>query len=994
MSVLKPSDFAEFFRAVYDDREPFPWQHRLAERVCGHADAADLWPHCIALPTAAGKTACIDIAVFALACQAELPPEKRKSPRRVFFVVDRRVVVDQAYEHASKLAAALTEPKTDILHRVADALRRVGADKDRPLDVYALRGGMYRESAWVRSPLQPTIITSTVDQVGSRLLFRGYGVSDSCKPLHAALVGNDSLILLDEAHCARPFDQTMTLVKKYREWTPEEHRLPSPFHFVTMTATPTKDILEEEERRKTEQPKSMSLIFELDDKDRDPKGPLGIRIGASKPAALAIAAQAKGNKWRKELVKELVLHVCALQSEGFRAVGVIVNRVATARESAAALRERLGDAADVILLTGRMRPMDRDAIMTRLEPLFAGRSGELSKPTCVVATQCLEVGADLDFHGLVTECAGLDALRQRFGRLNRIAARSLAKAVIVVRGDQTEPTEEEADADPVYGNSLAQTWKWLEKHAQGAVFDFGVAAVRKLTEDMKPEGLAALNAPAPDAAVLLPAHLDAWCQTSPRPMPDPDPSYFLHGPQRGEPEVQVIFRSDLGDDNTRWGEIVSLCPPSSSEALPVRLGVFTRWLANEDAEDDSSDIEGERQSASDGDDDTLTTTPRRALRWRGPDSDYTRIVESLSDLYRGGRPHDLYIVPIGMETGLNGLGDFPDELVTDQGDEAFQRSRDLAILRPSVLAVPVLVDVSIEDEELDKKVSEAIESLHAVETAKPQADQRPWLLRAALALSKKVNRTVKAHPCGGLILIGKKRLHQFDPTFVEPEDSWEAASDHPYALVQHCRDVAERAKSFAKQSALAAHAEAIEVAGRLHDAGKADPRFQAWLHGGNRRKADVFPYSLAKSIVSMPTRKARTEARIRAGYPEGGRHELLSVRLAEHKEALPASLTPNDRDLILHLIAAHHGSCRPFSPVIDDPNPVTVNCRLDGTNLAASSATALERLDSGVAERFWTLTRRFGWWGLPWIESMLRLGDWSASEAAAANGSADKEGKS
>ena len=425
---LRTTDFAKFFTALWH-KPPFAWQKALAKRVLDgteippeeapasgpppdEPEAQSPWPEAIALPTASGKTACMDIAVFALAAQASRLAGKQAitAPRRIFFVVDRRVIVDEAHERARRLAEKLERAENGILKAVADNLRQIarggtpGFHDERPLAVHALRGGMYRSEAWARNPLQPAVVASTVDQIGSRLLFRAYGRGPGVWPIYAGLVANDSLIMLDEAHCARPFLRTLQAVRRFRTWA--HAPLGSTFCPVVMSATPP--------------PGSTDVFTDRSDERLDPGHPLGRRQLARKPARLHLVKHATGRRATTVFATALAEASSELINEERRAIVVFVNRVATARETRRRLAADHGDRA--VLLTGRMRPVDKDAVVQqRLKPLQSARAAErsLAEPLIVVATQTLEVGADLDFDGLVTECAGLDALRQRFGRLNR-----------------------------------------------------------------------------------------------------------------------------------------------------------------------------------------------------------------------------------------------------------------------------------------------------------------------------------------------------------------------------------------------------------------------------------------------------------------------------------------------------------------------------------------------------------------------------------------------
>src|SRR4051794_16083880 len=125
--TLTAADFPAFFRAVHCF-DPFPWQTRLAAEIAGPRRGR--WPAVLALPTSAGKTCAIDVAVFLLALEVEKegprPVTQRSAAVRTFFVVDRRIVVDEAGERAKKLAGLLNDPPEDadpVLREVARRLR-------------------------------------------------------------------------------------------------------------------------------------------------------------------------------------------------------------------------------------------------------------------------------------------------------------------------------------------------------------------------------------------------------------------------------------------------------------------------------------------------------------------------------------------------------------------------------------------------------------------------------------------------------------------------------------------------------------------------------------------------------------------------------------------------------------------------------------------------------------------------------------------------------
>jgi CRISPR-associated endonuclease/helicase Cas3 len=91
----------------------------------------------------------------------------------------------------------------------------------------------------------------------------------------------------------------------------------------------------------------------------------------------------------------------------------VSNRVDRAQERFQWIRESLSD-VPAMLIHSRFRRTDRAALEREI-CRFEERSG----PCEVCATQVIEVSLDISFDAMITDAAPLDALAQRFGRVNR-----------------------------------------------------------------------------------------------------------------------------------------------------------------------------------------------------------------------------------------------------------------------------------------------------------------------------------------------------------------------------------------------------------------------------------------------------------------------------------------------------------------------------------------------------------------------------------------------
>jgi CRISPR-associated endonuclease/helicase Cas3 len=919
MSPLSAEDFASFMKEVHG-HGPFPWQQALVEKVL----EAGRWPDVLNVPTGLGKTSVIDAFVFVAAARPEL------ARRRLFFVVDRRLIVDEAFQHAEQLAAALRHRRGPWSTRVAAALQQ--ADDDVPLQVTRMRGGVTWSWRWLERPDRFAVVVGTVDQVGSRLLFRGYGVGEHLRPIDAALVGTDSLIVIDEAPLAQPFRQTVRSIQRLEPsgGAPE---------LVTMSATI---------------PDEPNLwVHETTEADEHHEH-AGRRLHAPRFLHLLSPAVTKKNAVTvlPQTLAQWAQRLAGSEDSG-RVVGVICNTLARAR----AVFEQLDGA---VLLTGRVRPVDRDYLLHKYyERLRAGRERKAGQPLIVVATQTIEVGANLDFDAVVTESAALPALIQRLGRLNRLASLPISHALVVHDGSV-------GSEDPVYGPAREATWNWLLEHAPTLpakateLGDDGLLvspiALRALLKELSAERRATMQPAVPYIPQLTSETLDAWSRTSPPPCPDPPVPPFLHGIDHGRPDVSIVWRAGLPSDLSLWATPLNAVPPATEEMLDVPYMAARRWLAGL-GDETSSDLEG----LADADEPTTPNGPV-AVRYINPAEPPVPVTAAEV------RPGDLIVVA-AERGGCDRYGWNPssNNAVPDVADLAERRGQPVIRLRRELL------DVLAEDhEDLLPEIRALIDLLDD-----PDGLPDPTTLKAALPspptdavrtdlpfernlrILRKGCTVVPHHEADGrlvAILAAKGGGLRSDEGALYSS----AAARGRVSLADHQEEVRIQAERFAKNLRLTeALCAAVAKAAQLHDEGKRDPRFQAMLYQRPLRAHTSDSKPLAKSGMDPMDREGARRARVLAEYPSGMRHEAFSARIA-------AKVADAD-ELVTHLVVTHHGRARPLLPAIHDPDPQPVNI--------GSLRVTDHSIEWDAPDRFAALNQEHGRWRLALLEAIVRLAD-------------------
>lgn len=959
------------------EQTPFPWQVELLRRFRNGEGVSSL-----DIPTGLGKTAVMAVWLVARALKAPLP-------RRLVYVVDRRAVVDQATEVAEALREWIAKEPG-----VADALG-LG---DRPLPISTLRGQHVDNRAWLEDPSSPAIVVGTVDMVGSRLLFSGYGVSSKMRPYHAGLLGADTLVVLDEAHLVPAFEDLLRQIESsadsFGPMEPSLRGVVPKFKLLSLSAT----------GRNTN---ATSLALSDDDR-RDPI--VAKRLSAKKSLSIVeLAHDATQQDKGQKLVQVLAAKAWELTTQGSAKLRCVV--FCDKRDDATKVADELRKLAKsstapeptIELFVGARRVRERTQARDALARLgfLAGTAVNLERAVFLIATSAGEVGVDLDADHMVCDLVAWERMVQRLGRVNRRGDGD-ARVVVVVdsepapsdamkkaiekkkasnaaKGQLDELTKKlgvlQAERTPVpRGQKKSADDKAVEEKRKQAEKELekSISVCKKCIKAFKDKD--ATTAAPHEAAVAQHRALQTLlAAVGEEGSLSPDALLTLRGRQDLADALRDATTAEpLRPELTRavvdaWSMTSLGEHPGRPEVDPWLRGfrpndppqttvVWRRYLpVQADGTFDAKTAKRFFEAAPPHTSEQLETETHLVLDWLIKRA--VAIMKNTSEEVA----KKVFAVVLGRRgepTGWRTL----DQLAGAKNDGKEE-------LEKLLVGATIVVDArlgGLTDGLLSEKTDTAAKA--------SDDDSTTWLARPDVAGVPVTGFRIRVVGAGEADEsawrttpgTGWVRRHLFVTKVLDGEpsealviDGWagdaaneeeRAEAGRPQALDEHQSWAEDCARQIAQRLGIeTARTELLALAARLHDEGKRSTRWQRAFNAPNDWR-DGRPY-------------AKTKGPIDFDLLDGYRHELGSLPYAEAHEDFRA-LGTDDQDFVLHLIAAHHGFARPVigTSGCDDAPPSIV-----------------EERARAVALRFARLSRRWGPWGLAWWEALLRSADQTAS---------------
>ena len=894
------NNFVDAYKAL-TGYEPFPWQRRLYEQI-----ERDNIPETVSIPTGLGKTSVIAIWLIALI------NHPNKIPRRLVYVVNRRTVVDQATTEIEQLRKKLHENQS-ILKRWFDTLA-----------ISTLRGQHADNHEWSANPSRPAVICGTVDMIGSRLLFNGYRIGFKSRPLHAGFLGQDVLLIHDEAHLEPAFQ---CLIKSLEEEQKREAEtgccLPAPrLRTIALSAT-----------QRGHHDEEVCLFTITPDDQEHPI--VKQRIEATKRLILHPC-----DDENKQLVTQIAQIAWQYKTSN-TAVLIFAHKVEDVEKIASELSKKLKKEKlpeqNVIPLTGTMRGYERDKLVQTNE-VFArfmpssDRPSEVAPPeetVWLVCTSAGEVGINLSADHLICDLAPFERMVQRFGRVNRFGQCSDCEIHVVhpasfikKKGKSGKITE----IDERRQKTL-ELLRALNGNASPA--DIDKLDPTKRSEAFSPEPLIL-----PVSDILF----DAWAMTTIRgEMPGrPAVEPYLHGIAKEQevPQCYIAWREEVrivNDDIINYygkdlpQKLLDEYPLKPHEPLSDRTDRIVKKLqklAQKISEQGREDV------------------PVWFIKTDGTVERKT--LQEIAEKKKDDLANCTILLPPdagGLRNGMfDGAAEFSEDEQYDVADLWFKDNQQKTQLRRRIWD--------------DEPPPEGMVLIRTIDT-NPYAEELPEEIESP-----------ETPPT-------KRFWHWYVMPF-ESEDTTHASVE-PIALAEHTDEVVKRAEDIVSKLSLPENLkQAIILAAHLHDLGK---RRELWQRSiGNPNPSE--PY--AKPGKDASGHRWRVNWRSKYRHEFGSMLDVINSNNPHLKNF--TQLDDEMKDLVLHLIAAHHGYARPYFPndTTADPNYSQNEC----------DRVALESI-----RRYARLQRRYGRWGLAYLESLLRAADWAGSAEPSRTAPAETDAK-